>query len=213
MAFGSRYDSPIERRNEPPTSSDSTSDAAALLLIVLDARYTLVYRERRAVAPVVTPETRNSVPGGSDGVVRGGVGDAGTAAGGGRAHGDPVDGRSTEEPPAASPAPESGNDSFDASGNLSGRTESETTTRSANAAGGGQPANGGGLELTLVEGKRAVSGQGAKWLIERARAILVEDCRDGPPLDSSDDGGGAGRAETAGEDALVSGGSASSPAW
>lgn len=36
----------------------------------------------------------------------------------------------------------------------------------------------GGLELALVEGKGASTEQGAKWLLESARKILVDTCRE-----------------------------------
>lgn len=41
------------------------------------------------------------------------------------------------------------------------------------------------VDLTLVEGKRALCGDGSKWLLERARAILVEGCKPGVVVGAS----------------------------
>lgn len=87
---------------------ENVPDAAALLLIVLDARYTLVYRERRGA------------------------------------------------------------------GVTSGTPQCEATASSEGPSNSSAPYDSvGGLELTVVEGKRALSGEGAKWLLGRAKEILV----------------------------------------
>lgn len=41
------------------------------------------------------------------------------------------------------------------------------------------------LDLTLVEGKRALCGDWSKWLLDRARAILVEGCKPGVVVGAS----------------------------
>lgn len=99
-------------------------DAAALLLIVLDARYTLVYRQLAA-------HSRGSAVSGAGG------------------------------------APAQPRGASDGSVDLHATTPGDLPS--------------GGLELVLVEGKRALSGDGAKWLLERAKAFLVDGCRDAAP--------------------------------
>lgn len=106
--------------------------AALLLLNVLDAKYTLVYREKKV--------------GGSDGQVLPEIDGGGRRfAGERREDGDGGGGVSVDKDAVAP---------FD---------------------GGGLPVLIG-LDLALVEGKRALSGESSKWLLEQAKAILVKEC-------------------------------------
>lgn len=229
---------PAGQHQQPPTlapvptpgSCDSgTSDAASLLLIVLDARYTLVYRQGEgdgtatamsAAVPAAgapSPEPVAATAAGTGDITsssdsnsaertrreqelvregRGRGGGAGAGERGGRAV-IPTATTTTSgfmsQNGAVVAAADGGSAVVDTPVSLSNFTSAGVAAAAGCRSGGSGGRGEGGLGLTLVEGKRVMSGEGAVWLLERACAQLVEACKQGPPLDNRGGGSRGGR--------------------